>query len=105
MEAYAVVETGGKQYFVRKGEPLKVEKLGAEAGSKIVLDRVLAISDGQTLKVGTPVVEGAAIEIDVVGDAREKKVVSFKVRRRKGYKRKMGHRQTLTQVKVAAIRG
>ena len=105
MEAYAVIEAGGKQYRVQKGETLDLEKIGAKAGDKVTLDQVLAVSDGQTLKVGTPLVAGAAVEVEVVGDTKAKKVVSFKIRRRKGYKRKQGHRQHYTRVKVAAIRG
>jgi large subunit ribosomal protein L21 len=104
MDAYAVVETGGKQYRVRKGDVLDVEIVGAEAGSKLTLDKVLAVSNGEKLIVGTPTVAGAAVEADVVDLHRGDKVVSFKKKRRKGYKKTIGHRQSLMKIKVSDIR-
>ena len=103
MEAYAVVETGGKQYLVHKNDKLEVEKLPAEKGAAITLDRVLAVSDGQTLKIGAPVVGGAAVLADVVDQIRGPKVVSFKKKKRKGYHKKIGHRQSLTCLCVKDI--
>ena len=103
MEAYAVVETGGKQYLVHKNDKLEVEKLPAEKGAAVTLDRVLAVSDGQTLKVGSPVVSGAAVLADVVDQIRGPKVVSFKKKKRKGYHKKIGHRQSLTCLCVKDI--
>jgi large subunit ribosomal protein L21 len=103
MEAYAVVETGGKQYRVKPEDKLSVERLKAEAGSSIELDRVMALSDGESLKVGTPLVEGATVTAQVVEHVRGQKVVSFKKKRRKGYSRKVGHRQELTVLKIESI--
>jgi large subunit ribosomal protein L21 len=104
MKAYAVVETGGKQYRVEEGDVFDVEIVGAEAGSKLTLDKVLAVSDGTTLTIGTPSVSGAAVEAEVVDLHRGDKVVSFKKKRRKGYKKTIGHRQELMKIKVSAIR-
>ena len=103
MDAYAVVETGSKQYRVGKGDTLKVERIEAEPGTKIALDRVLAVSDGSTLKIGAPLVEGAVVQAEVLANIRGPKVVSFKKKRRKGYKKTIGHRQELTTLKVADI--
>jgi large subunit ribosomal protein L21 len=103
MEAYAVIETGGKQYRVKTGDTLRIERLDAEPGAKISLDRVLAISDGAALKVGAPTVAGATVELEVIAGVRGKKVVSFKKKRRKGYTKTIGHRQELTEVKVGAL--
>ena len=105
MDAYAVVETGGKQYMVRKGDVLAVERLDGEAGAKVTLDCVLAVSDGTALKVGTPTVAGASVTAEVVKQFRGEKVIAFRKKRRKGYKKKRGHRQDLTQIKVAEIAG
>ncbi|MBQ7188156.1 MAG: 50S ribosomal protein L21 [Kiritimatiellae bacterium] len=103
MEAYAVLETGGKQYRVTTGETLEIERLDAESGKDIELTSVVAVSDGNELKVGTPYVEGAKVVLTVVGDKRGKKVVNFKQKRRKNYRRTVGHRQELTVVTVKAI--
>ena len=103
MEAYAVVETGGKQYRVQPGDTLNVEKLDAEVGAKIALDQVLALSDGTTLSVGKPTVEGAAVQAVVEDQIRGEKIFNFKKKRRKGYTRKVGHRQSLTVLKVESI--
>ena len=103
MEPYAVVETGGKQYRVQQGETLKIEKLVGEAGARVKVDRVLAVSNGTQLTVGAPLVSGASVELEIVGQVRGPKVVSFKKKRRKGYMKTIGHRQHLTTVKVAAI--
>jgi large subunit ribosomal protein L21 len=103
MEAYAVVETGGKQYLVQPGDTLKVEKLEAEVGAKISLDQVLALSDGTALKVGQPIVAGAAVQAVVEDQIRDDKIFNFKKKRRKGYTRKVGHRQSLTVLKVESI--
>lgn len=103
MEAYAVVETGGKQYRVQAGDTLKVELLEGEAGSTITLDSVLALSDGKDLKVGTPLIKGAKVSAQIVEHVKAPKVVAFKKKRRKGYRRKVGHRQPLTVLRVASI--
>jgi len=103
MTPYAVIETGGKQYRVQPGQTLKVERLPADAGEDLALDSVLAVSDGKTLKVGTPHVEGATVTCTVREHTRAKKVVSFKKNRRKGYSRKKGHRQDQTVLEVKDI--
>ena len=103
MEAYAVIETGGKQYRVSEGVSFDVEKLNVEVGQDVEIDQVLALSDGSTLTVGAPVIEGAKVTLTVVDQHRGDKVVNFKKKRRKGYKRKVGHRQYLTYVTVKSI--
>ena len=103
MEAYAVLETGGKQTLVKVGDKIEIEKLSVEAGAEAVLDTVLAISNGTTLKVGTPYVEGAKVTLSVDGVIKGKKVLNFKAKRRKGYRRLVGHRQQLTVASVKAI--
>lgn len=103
MDAYAVIETGGKQYRVKQGDELDVERLAGEAGTKITLDRVLAHSNGIELTVGTPVVAGASVSAEIVDQHRGEKVINFKKKRRKGYHRKVGHRQELTRVRVSSI--
>lgn len=102
MEAYAVIETGGKQYRVQQGDVLDVELLKVDAGSSVEFD-VLAVSNGSELSIGTPVVAGAKVKASVVEDLRGKKIYSFKKKRRKGYRRKIGHRQDLTKIKVEEI--
>ncbi|NQT91352.1 MAG: 50S ribosomal protein L21 [Lentisphaerae bacterium] len=103
MEAYAVVETGGKQYLVKPDDVIQVERLDAEAGKTFELEHVLAVSDGKALVLGTPEVSGAKVVSDVVEHIRGEKVVSFKKKRRKGYMRKQGHRQELTVLKITSI--
>lgn len=103
MDAYAVVETGGKQYRVKQGDVFEIERLAGEVGQKITLDRVLALSNGSDLAVGTPAVAGATVSAEIVSQHRGEKVVNFKKKRRKGYHRKIGHRQDLTRVRVDAI--
>ena len=103
MEAYAVLKTGGKQYRVTPGVTFEIERLEAEAGQDVELNEVMALSDGAELKIGMPYVEGAKVVLTVVGHKRGKKLVSFKKKRRKGYTRKVGHRQELTVVSVKSI--
>jgi len=103
MDPYAVIETGGKQYRVAAGQTIEIEKLEAEAGSDVTFDRVFAVSDGTTLTVGTPVVEGAKVVGKVIEQFRGKKVINFKKKRRKGYRKTKGHRQSLTKVEIKAI--
>jgi large subunit ribosomal protein L21 len=103
MEAYAVVQTGGKQYRVKPNDTLQAEKLNAAVGEKVVLSPVLAISDGSNLRIGTPEVKDAKVTSVVMGQIRGEKVVSFSKKRRKGYSRKKGHRQALTVLKVESI--
>lgn len=103
MEAYAVVETGGKQYKVAVGDKLEIELIDAEAGADVEITSVLAVSDGNELKIGAPYVEGAKVVFTVAGETLGEKVVNFKKRRRKGYQRKVGHRQKYTAVTVKSI--
>lgn len=104
MEAYAVIETGGKQYRVEKDTVLSVELLeAAEAGKTIEFEQVLAVSNGSELTVGTPVVAGAKVTATVVENYRGTKVVAFKKKRRQGYRKKIGHRQELTKIKIESI--
>ena len=103
MEAYAVVETGGKQYRVQKGDVLDIERLEGNPGDKLSLTRILAVSNGTELTVGAPEVKGASVAVEVVKQFRGEKVIAFRKKRRKGYKKKRGHRQGLTQVKVESI--
>ena len=104
MEAYAVVETGGKQYRVEVGTTFDIERLPAQTGNEVEIAEVLAVSDGQALRIGRPYVEGARVVFTVVADdKRGEKLVNFKKRRRKGYERKVGHRQELTTVTVKSI--
>jgi large subunit ribosomal protein L21 len=100
MDAYAVVETGGKQYMVKKGSVLEVELLGAEAGKKVELSRVLAVSDGKDLTIGAPAVKGATVTAEVLANIRGPKLISFRKKRRKGFHKKIGHRQPLAQIKI-----
>ena len=103
MEAYAVVKTGGKQYRVQAGDTIRVERLDVKAGDTLDVEPVLAVSDGKALTVGTPEVKEAKVTATVVEHTRGDKVISFKKKRRKGYKRKKGHRQELTVLKVDSI--
>jgi large subunit ribosomal protein L21 len=103
MDAYAVVETGGKQYRVSQGVTLDVERLDGDAGAKLTLDRVLAVSDGSALTVGTPAVSGAKVSASIVKQFRGAKVIAFRKKKRKGYHKKQGHRQDLTQIKIEGI--
>lgn len=104
MEAYAVLETGGKQYRVTPGDTFDIERLeGAEAGKDVELTTVMAVSDGKELKIGKPYVEGAKVVLTVQGNKRGPKTINFKKKRRKGYARAIGHRQELTAVTVKSI--
>jgi len=100
---YAVIETGSKQYRVQAGDTLEVERLAVEAGQTVTLDRVLFLSNSGEVKVGTPTVSGASVKADVVAHKRGEKKVSFKMKRRKGYHKTIGHRQELTVLKVTGI--
>ncbi len=103
MDAYAVLETGGKQYRVAAGDTIEIERLDTEAGQDVELDTVLALSDGKELKIGMPYVQGSKVTLTIIGHKRGKKVINFKKKRRKGYQRTVGHRQELTVVSVKAI--
>ena len=99
---YAIIATGGKQYKVSEGDVIRVEKLGAEAGSEVTFDQVLAVSD-KKLKVGSPVVYGASVKATVVGEGKGKKVIVYKYKSKTGYHKKNGHRQAYTEVKIDKI--
>ena len=100
---YAVVTTGGKQYRVEPGSELEVERLSGDAGSSVTFDRVLLVGDGEAVTIGTPTVEGATVSGTVLGEALGPKLVIFKFKRRKKYRRKQGHRQDFTEVKITGI--
>jgi large subunit ribosomal protein L21 len=100
---YAVVKTGGKQYKVAEGTFFKVEKCPGEVGDEVVFDQILLLSKDGALTLGRPTVEGARVKGTIVEQGREKKIVVFKMKRRKGFRRKQGHRQYYTGVKIAAI--
>lgn len=99
---YAIIATGGKQYKVEEGDIINVEKLDAEEGTKYTFDQVLVVNDG-AMKIGTPVVEGASVVAEVLGNGRAKKVVVYKYKRKTGYHKKNGHRQAYTAVKIESI--
>ena len=105
MGRYAVVKTGGKQYRVAEGELLDVERLGGEVGATVTLDEVLLVSgdDDEQARIGTPVVEQAQVTAEIVKQGLDKKIIVFKKKRRKGYKRKQGHRQKQTTLKIVEI--
>jgi len=100
---YAVIETGGKQYRVTEGDTLFIERLDAEAGNEVKFDRVLAIIDGETVNFGAPTVSGAAVTAEVLKNGKAKKVIVYKMKPKKNYRRKQGHRQPYTQVKINKI--
>jgi large subunit ribosomal protein L21 len=100
--AYAVIRTGGKQYRVELGQLIRVEKLTGEVGSTIEFTEVL-LAGGDAIRIGTPLVEGARVRGEIVGHLRDKKVLIFKKKRRKNYRRRRGHRQSLTTVRVTEI--
>jgi large subunit ribosomal protein L21 len=100
---YAVVAAGGKQYKVQEGEVLRVEKLTGDIGSQVAFDQVLMLSDGENVKIGQPVLEGVQVKGHIVEQGKHKKILVFKYKRRKRYRRKQGHRQLFTAVKIDAI--
>jgi len=100
---YAIIETGGKQYRVSEGDTLYVEKLPAEVGETVEVDRVLALIDGENVKIGSPLVSGARVVLKVIRHGRGKKIIVFKFKAKKNYRRKQGHRQAFTQVTVEKI--
>jgi large subunit ribosomal protein L21 len=102
---YAVIETGGKQYRVAKGDTLDVERLEAEAGKPFTFQRVLLVSNDGKISVGAPTVASASVVADVTAHLRGEKKIAFKMKRRKGYHRTVGHRQELTRVKITDING
>jgi len=101
---YAVIATGGKQYRVTKGETLRVEKLDGEEGSEVKLDGVLMIADGKKISVGTPTLDSGSVTATIKSHGRGKKIEIVKFRRRKHYRKQMGHRQSYTEIEVTEIK-
>jgi large subunit ribosomal protein L21 len=101
---YAVIETGGKQYKVAEGQTIEVEKLPAEVGETVELDRVLLLVDDEKVVTGNPTVKGAVVSATVVGQDRRRKVIVFKYKTRERYRRKKGHRQAFTRLRIGEIR-
>ena len=100
---YAVIKTGGKQYKVAAGEKIKIEQIAADVGQEITIDQVLAIGAGAELTVGTPLVTGAHVVATVLAQGRHDKVRIFKMRRRKHYQKRQGHRQNFTEIQISAV--
>lgn len=100
---YAVIQTGGKQYRVSEGDTLKVEKLSAEEGASVDLDKVLMVADGEDIKVGTPYVDGGKVTATVKSHGRAKKVKIIKFKRRKQHLKRQGHRQWFTELEITGI--
>ncbi len=102
---YAVIKTGGKQYKVSAGEKLKVESIPADVGAQITIDQVLLVADGDNVTAGTPLVAGASVQATGVSHGRGDKVKIFKLRRRKHYRKTLGHRQNFTEIQINGISG
>ena len=102
---YAVIKTGGKQYKVAIGEKLKIEQIPADVGAQVVLDQVLMVGEGESVRLGQPIVAGATVTATVVAHGRGEKVKIFKMRRRKHYQKHQGHRQNFTELKIDSIAG
>lgn len=100
---YAVIKTGGKQYKVSAGETLKVERLTADVGQDVTLDQVLAIGAGAELVTGAPLVVGASVLASIVSHGRHEKVRIFKMKKRKHYQKRQGHRQSYTEIRISAV--
>ncbi|MCB2182747.1 MAG: 50S ribosomal protein L21 [Desulfobulbaceae bacterium] len=100
---YAIIRTGGKQYQVAAGERLRVEKLAGEVGETVELDDVLLVADGEDIKVGQPVIDGAKVTAQIVEQDKDKKIIVFKKKKRKGYKLRKGHRQPYTALEIKDI--
>ncbi len=100
---YAIIESGGKQYRVEAGAIVALERIPGDVGSQVELDRVLLVSDGTMVKVGKPTLSGAKVISEIVAQTRGEKIDVFKFKRRKKYRRKTGHRQELTKVRIAEI--
>lgn len=101
---YAILVTGGKQYKVSEGDEIYVEKLGMDDGATVTFDQVLVVGEGAELKIGAPYVEGATVEGTVVKTGKSKKINIFKMKPKKGYRKRQGHRQPYTKVTIGAIK-
>ena len=102
---YAVIKTGGKQYKVAPGEKIKVELLPAIVGAEVILDQVLMVGEGESVRLGQPIVAGAMVKATVIAHGRGEKISIFKMRRRKHYQKHQGHRQNYTELKIESIVG
>ena len=102
-DMYAVIKTGGKQYRVAAGEKIKIEQIAADVGQEITIDEVLAVGSGADLKIGSPLVSGAIVKATVVAHGKHDKVRIFKMRRRKHYQKRQGHRQAFTEIEISAV--
>jgi large subunit ribosomal protein L21 len=100
---YAVIRTGGKQHKVSQGDEISIEKIDGSKGETIVFDEVLMVSSGEDVKVGTPFLTGARVEAEIIDQTKAGKINVFKMKRRKGFKKKTGHRQKLTRMKIKEI--
>jgi large subunit ribosomal protein L21 len=100
---YAIVNTGGKQYKIQQGDVLRVEKIPGEVGSPVSFDKVLMFSDGENVNIGRPVLDNVAVKGHIVEQGKDKKIIVFKYKRRKRYRRKLGHRQQYTEIKIDSI--
>jgi len=100
---YAVLSTGGKQYKVEEGDILRIEKISGDVGASVSFDKVLMLSDGEKVRVGTPLIDGISVSGHIVEQDKAKKILVFKYKRRKRYRRKQGHRQPFTAVKIDSI--
>ena len=100
---YAIVNTGGKQYKIQQGDILRVEKIPGEVGSSVSFDKVLMFSDGENVSIGRPVLDNVTVKGHIVEQGKAKKIIVFKYKRRKRYRRKQGHRQRYTAIKIDSI--
>jgi len=100
---YAIVNTGGKQYKIHQGDILRVEKIPGEIGSSVSFDKVLMFSDGKDVSIGLPLLDNVAVKGHIVEQGKAKKIIVFKYKRRKRYRRKQGHRQQYTAIKIDSI--
>ncbi len=100
---YAVIKTGGKQYRVVAGEKLKIEQIPADVGAEITLDQILMVGEGESVQIGTPLLAGATVKATVLSQGRHKKVMIFKMRRRKHYQKHQGHRQNYSEIRIDGI--
>jgi large subunit ribosomal protein L21 len=101
---YAIFRAAGKQFRAEKGKTLRLPRIDAEPGTKLTFDEVLLASDGETVRAGTPLVKGASVTAEVVAEGKEPKIYVFKFKRRKNYRRKTGHRQHFTEVRVTGLK-
>ena len=101
---YAIIKTGGKEYSLEVGSRIEVEKLEGKTGDEFTFDKILMVADGDDIKVGRPYVEGAKVIAEIVNQKKAPKIIVFKRKRKKGYKKKQGHRQMLTELKVKEIK-